>query len=267
MNDALKMFLIALVTAVACQLLLGPYILELQGFTRASKQAASTQAAPKLEQGTPDPAASGSSPTQSESKLNAPNLEGMTVDAARERWRDKGLVVIEDDERIDSGAAPGTIIDQRPSPGSPLASLEIRVTVAKAAAETTVPDVIGKPLADAQKALADAGFEVAEPTFEASREAKGTVIRQTPAAGEPTKQKAMVRIVVAEAAGVTVPKLTGMYLSKAKKTLQEAGLVMGSVRRVEHEELGQDYVLRQDPKPEAVVPPGTEVELTVVAPD
>jgi beta-lactam-binding protein with PASTA domain len=36
---------------------------------------------------------------------------------------------------------------------------------------------------------------------------------------------------------------------------------------VEHEELGQDYVLRQDPKPGAEVPPGTEVELTAVAPN
>jgi beta-lactam-binding protein with PASTA domain len=267
MNDAFKMFLIALVTALACQLLLGPYILELQGFTRASKQADATQAAPKLERGSPaDPAAS-TTPTQPESKLNAPNLEGMTVDAARERWRDKGLVLIEDDERIDSGAAAGTIIDQRPSPGSPLASLEIRVTVAKAAADATVPDVVGKPLADAQKALADAGFEVPAPIAEASREPKGSVIRQNPAAGEAAKQKSMVRLVVAESAGVVVPKVTGLYLSKAKKTLQEAGLVVGSVRRVEHEERGQDYVLRQDPLPDAEVPPGTEVELTVVAPD
>jgi beta-lactam-binding protein with PASTA domain len=268
MNDAFKMFLIALVTALACQLLLGPYILELQGFTRASRQPAATQdRAAKLEQGSgsAEPASSGS--TQPEAKLNAPNLEGMTVEAARERWRDKGLVVIEQDERIGSGAAPGTIIDQRPTPGSPLASLEIRVTVAKAAADATVPNVVGKPLEDARKALVEAGFEVAGATTEASREPKGTVIRQNPAADQPAKQNSIVRLVIAESPGIAVPKVTGIYLAKAKKTLQEAGLVVGSVRRVEHEELGQDYVLRQDPQPGAEVPPGTAVELTVVAPD
>lgn len=265
MNDAFKMFLIALVTALAVQLLLGPYILELQGFVPASKQPA-TQAHAKLEQGT-EPAAAATPPTPAEPKLNAPNLEGMTVGAARERWRDKGLVIIEDDERSDSGAAPGTILGQRPAAGSPLASLEIRVTVAKAAADANVPNVMGKPLEDARKALTEAGFEVAEPTTEASREPKGTVIKQSPAAGEPAKQKSIVRLVVAEAASIVVPKVTGNYLGKAKKILQEAGLTVGAVRRVEHEELGQDFVLRQDPKPGAELPPGTEVELTVVAPN
>ena len=267
MNDAFKMFLIALVTALAVQLLLGPYILELQGFVPAGKQAPATQAHAKLEHGTEPSTGANPPATPAEPKLNAPNLEGMTVDAARERWRDKGLVVIEDEERSDSGAAPGTIIDQRPAAGSPLASLEIRVTVAKAAADANVPAVVGKPLAEARKALTEAGFEVAEPTTEASREPKGTVIKQSPAAGEPARQKSMVRLVVAEAAGIEVPKVTGSYLGKAKKTLQEAGLTVGAVRRVEHEELGQDYVLRQDPKPGAEVPPGTEVELTVVAPN
>lgn len=265
MNDAFKMFLIALVTALAVQLLLGPYILELQGFVPAGKQPA-TQAHTKLEHGT-EPSTTTPPPAPAEPKLNAPNLEGMTVEAARERWREKGLVVIEDDERSDSGAAPGTILDQRPAAGSPLASLEIRVTVAKAAPDANVPGVVGKPLEEARKALTDAGFEVAAPTTEASREPKGTVIKQSPAAGEPAKQKSIVRLVVAEAAGIAVPKVTGIYLAKAKKTLQEAGLTVGAVRRVEHEELGQDFVLRQDPKPGAEVPPGTEVELTVVAPN
>ena len=264
MNDAFKMFLIALVTALAVQLLLGPYILELQGFVPAAKQPVGQAHATKLERG---PEATTTSPAAAEPKLTAPNLEGMTVEAARERWRDKGLVVIEDEERSDSGAAPGTILDQRPAAGSPLASLEIRVTVAKAAPDANVPDVIGKPVEDARKALTDAGFEVAEPTTEASREPKGTVIKQSPAAGEPAKQKSIVRLVLAEPAGIAVPKVTGTHLAKAKKTLQEAGLTVGAVRRVEHEELGQDYVLRQDPKPGAEVPPGTEVELTVVAPD
>jgi beta-lactam-binding protein with PASTA domain len=265
MNDAFKMFLIALVTALACQLLLGPYILELQGFVPASKQSAPQAPAPKLERGS-EPATTTTPSNPAEPKLNAPNLEGMTVEAARERWRDKGLVVIEDDERIDSGAAPGTILDQRPAAGNPLASLEIRVTVAKAAPDTTVPDVMGKPVEEARKALEDAGFEVAE-TPEASREPKGTVLKQNPGAGEPAKQKSIVRLVIAEQAGIAVPKVTGGYLAKAKKTLQEAGLTVGAVRRVEHEELGQDWVLRQDPKPGAEVPPGTEVELTVVAPN
>lgn len=264
MNDGLKMFLIALVTAVASQLLLGPYILKLQGFQPASEMALSGRAS-QLEQGpAPAPATSPAAPA---TKLNAPNLEGMTVEAARERWRDKGLVIIEDGERIDSGAEPGQIIEQRPAAGSPLASKEIRVTVAKAAAEVEVPGVVGMPIAEATRTLQDADFQVADPIPEQSKEPQGTVIEQRPAAGEKVKAESMVRLVVAEPAAIEVPKVTGMYVNKARKALEDVGLVVGPIRRVEHEERGGGYVLRQDPEEGAEVPPGTEVELVVVAPN
>lgn len=263
MNDAFKMFLIALVTALACQLLLGPYILELQGFRPATSQGADAPAhAGKLEQGSAPVVA-----PPAATKLNAPNLEGMSVDAARERWRDKGLVIIEDGERADSGAEPGSIIEQRPAAGSPLASKEIRVTVAKAATDVKVPDVVGKPLEAARQALVDAGFEVAEPTLESSRETQGTVIKQTPEGGEQTKKSSIVRLVVAEPPAIEVPKVTGGSIGRARKALEKAGLTVGTIRRVEHEERGEGYVLRQDPEPGTKVPPGTEVELTAVAPN
>jgi len=263
MNDSFKMFIIALVTALASQLLLGPYILKLQGFVPAKDMAAQPPIpSQKLEQGNRPLA-----PTTPAAKLTAPNLEGMTVDAARERWRDKGLTIIEDGEKIDSGAAPGSIIEQRPAPGSPLASMEVRVTVAKATPEIEVPNVVGKSIGAARKALETAGFEVPEPTSESSREPKGSVIKQLPAAGEKVKSESIVRLVIAEAAAVKVPKVTGTRLPKARKLLEAAGLVVGAIRRVEHEERGEDYVLRQDPSPKAEVPPGTEVELVVVAPN
>ena len=96
MNDTLKMFLIAVVTAVACQLLLGPYILELQGYGSA-RPAADDGRVAKLEQGTRTTEAPlATAPTDAAPRLNAPNLEGMSVEAARERWRDKGIVIIPD---------------------------------------------------------------------------------------------------------------------------------------------------------------------------
>ena len=263
MNDSFKMFIIALVTALASQLLLGPYILKLQGFVPASEMAQSR--ATKLEQGSTAPVTQPA--VAPAAKLNAPNLEGMSVEAARERWRDKGLDIIEDGERVNTGAEAGSIIEQRPAAGSPLASKEIRVTVAKAAPEVPVPDVVGQPLSDARTTLEDAGFEVPKPTTEASREPAGTVIKQIPAAGEQAKSESIVRLVIAESPSISVPKVTGMFLSKARKKLEDAGLAVGKVSRVEHEERGEDYVLRQDPEPNAEVPPGTEVELVVVAPN
>lgn len=256
MNDYFKMFLIALVTSVATQLLLTPYIVKLQGLGDApapapAKAPAPTEPAPAVGQ-----------------KLSAPNLEGMTVDAARERWRAKGLVIIEDGERSVAEADPGTIVQQRPSAGAELSSnKEIRVVVAKASSDIAIPKVEGKSYDDARTALVAAGFEVPEPAKEVSEKDAGTVLKQVPGSGTKAKEGSVVRLTIAEPAAVEVPKLRGLYLSGAKKKLEESGLTAGKVRRVEDPERGENYVLRQSPSPGDKVPPGTEVELTVVAPN
>jgi len=258
MNDYFKMFLIALVTSVASQLLLTPYIIKLQGLDSTSPTPANTArtSAPST------PTADGTE------KLSAPNLEGMTVDAARERWRAKGLVIIEDGERNVTAADPGTIVQQRPSAGAELSSnKEIRVVVAKASSNVALPDVLGKPYDAARTALVKAGFEVPEPVTEVSDEDPNTVLKQVPAAGVEAKDGSVVRLTIAEPLSVEVPKLKGLYLSGAKKKLAEFGLTPGRIRRVEDPERGENYVLRQDPSPGDKVQPGTEVEITVVAPN
>jgi serine/threonine-protein kinase len=259
MNDYFKMFLIALVTTVASQLLLTPYIIKLQGLGEpAPAPAASAPAAPQ-------PTAPAPATPQ---KLSAPNLEGMTVDAARAQWGGKGLVIIEDGERKVAEADPGTIVQQRPSAGAELSTnKEIRVVVAKASSDVPLPDVVGKPFEDARTALVTAGFEVPEPTKEVSEDGAGEVLKQVPAAGTEAKEGSVVRLTIAEPAAIEVPKLRGLYLSGAKKKLGEAGLAAGQIRRVEDPERGENYVLRQSPSPGDKVPPGTEVELTVVAPN
>lgn len=261
MNDSFKMFLIALVTAVATQLLLAPYIMRLHGFTPDTAGA----------QGATAPADSGAAPSgaaPARPSLTAPNLEGMSVNAARERWRAKGIQIIEDGEREDTGAEPGTIVQQRPPAGETLASREIRVTVAKAAETAKVPTVTGMSLEEATGALKAAGFDLSEPAQEEREDVPaGQVLAQEPAADQEVSQGSIVRLTIAKAKAVTVPKLTGSYLSKARKIAEDAGLTVGKVKRVEHAERGQGYVLKQDPEPETEVPVGAPIELTVVAPN
>jgi serine/threonine-protein kinase len=256
MNDSLKTFLISLVTAVAVQFLLAPYVLRLHGLVT---ETASGPTARSEGGGTPV--------TAGDTKLAAPNLEGMLVDDARERWRAKGIEIIVEGERDGSGAEPGTIVVQRPAPGAELSSKEIRVTVARKSADVAVPDVVGKTIEDARKALEGAGFEVADPAFEASDKPPNSILRMTPGAGQIAKSGSIVRLVVSQTAAIEVPKFTGLYLGKAKKAIVDAGLKVGRIKRVEHAELGQDYVLRQTPAPAEKVPPGTEIELVVVAPN
>ncbi|MBL8946408.1 MAG: PASTA domain-containing protein, partial [Myxococcales bacterium] len=182
MNDSLKMFFIALVTTVASQLLLGPYLLKLQGVVPI----AATGVTAKVEQGTAP-----TIPAQ-DAKLAAPNLEGIPVAEARERWGAKGIEIIEEGERDGSGAEPGTIVQQRPAPGAELSSKEIRVTVARKSETQIVPDVAGKGIDEARKLLEAAGFTVGDATPEASDKPENTVLRQTPDANASAKQGSMV---------------------------------------------------------------------------
>jgi beta-lactam-binding protein with PASTA domain len=261
MTDAFKMFLIALVTTVASQLLLGPYILRLQGIVPIT----ATTVAGMVEQSTPPPGGGvGISP---DAKLAAPNLEGILVEEARERWRAKGIEIIEDGERDGSGAQPGTIVQQRPAPGVELSSKEIRVVVARKTEDVKVPELVGKSIDEARRAVQEAGLDLADPTPEVSDKPADTVLRQSPPAQESAKRGAIVRLVVAAPASIEVPKFTGLYLGKAKKAITDAGLAVGPIKRVEHAELGEGYVMRQTPVAGEKVPPGTEVELVVVAPN
>lgn len=260
MNDSFKMFVIALVTAVATQLLLAPYILKLQGFEPAGTHASAA---------TQEPAAAPTPPATAAAKLTAPNLEGLSVDAARERWRAKDITIIEDGTRADSGAKAGTILSQRPAPGEALDSKEIRVTIAQAGESIQVPDVMGQVLADARTELVDAGFEVPEPKSKKVDDVAkdGKVIAMEPNAGAQASKGVAVRLTIGKAEVVAVPDFTGSYLKKARVAIEEAGFKVGKIRRVEHPERGQGYVLKQDPEAGATAQPGSEIELVVVAPN
>jgi len=266
-QDYLKTFLIALVTSVAVLFALGPFMMRLEQpeGPRAQVEAPVGSAPVMVE------------PSLQPAQLTAPNLQGLDLREARERWRSQGIVIIEDSQRVDTTVAAGTVLSQTPSGGAPLQTKEIRVVVAAAPEMVTVPGVIGKPVTEATEALVAAGFEVPAPAVEASREKPGRVLSQEPNAGSKSEKGSLVRLTVsgeasedaapADDALVTVPKVLRMPLSQARKTIEAAGLVVGTVREREDPELSSKRVLSQDPASPKQVAKGTAVDLVVVAPD
>jgi beta-lactam-binding protein with PASTA domain len=267
-QDYLKTFLISLITAVAVLFLLGPVMLKLNQPAGPRPQSEAPAQAP-VEPQQPAPA-----------QLTAPNLQGLALREARERWRAEGIVIIEDSQRVDATVEPGTILSQIPAGGAPLQTKEIRVVVASAPEMVPVPSVIGKSATEATETLVAAGFEVPAPEKEASSEAPGKVLRQEPNAGSKTMKGALVRLVVSgESVGadtggavepvgmIEVPKVVGMSLDRARKTLEDAGLGVGAVRHKEDPELSARRVLSQKPSAGSEVVAGTAVDLVIVAPD
>lgn len=264
MQDYLKIFLIALVTSVAVLFALGPVMLRMQQ-PQGPRQQVEAPASTTIEHVKPQP-----------TQLTAPNVQGLDLREAREKWRAEGIVIIEDSQRVDTTVEAGTILSQTPSGGAPLQTKEIRVVVAAAPEMVTVPSVIGKSESDATETLVAAGFEVPPAEKEASSEKPGQVLRQEPNAGSKSEKGSLVRLVVSgdpeptaatDAELIEVPKVLYLGLSSAKKKIEQAGLTVGSIREREHPELGNHRVLSQEPDAGSKVAKGTAVDLVVVRPE
>jgi beta-lactam-binding protein with PASTA domain len=270
-QEYLKIFLIALVTSVAVLFALGPVMMKLQqppGPRPQAEQASNTK---------------GPAPSDvNANELTAPNVVGLELRDARERWRAQGFVIIEDGQRVDNTVGAGTILSQIPDGGATLQTKELRVVVAAVPEQVTVPSVIGKTVTEATEALVEAGFEVPAATKQASSEPLGEVLSQDPNAGSKSETGSVVHLTISgepeaatggepDPAGdegqVEVPKVTSMLIGSARKKITEAGLVVGDVRQREHEEIQGNRVLSQTPTAGTKVDKGSTVDLVIVVPD
>lgn len=270
MNDTVKMFLISLITAVLVQVLLGPQIQRMQQQQQLQQQPAQPLASTPPPNAAPTPPPTTPPPSQpaeaTPAAIPAPEFVGVNIKDARRMAVAQSIIIIQEGDREAADRPAGEILEQNPPPGTTLTTTrEIRVTVAKAR-EAKVPNLVGKPIAEAKATLEGLGVELVEIQKDSSK-TPGTVLSQKPAAGVTVKPGTPVELTIAALPLIEVPAVTGKYLAKAKAALKDAGLETGDVKRVEHEEHGENYVLRQDPAAGSKVPFGTTISLTVVAPN
>lgn len=131
-------------------------------------------------------------------------------------------------------------------------------------AKSAVPDVAGRPQAEAAQLLADAGFRVGRVTTSVSRDLPdGNVISQRPAAG--TQARAGKRVDLVIAAGkptITVPDVRNRSQTDAAKALQDAGLTI-TVTSAPSATVPNGLIAEQTPPGGQAVPAGTTVAIVV----
>ncbi len=134
------------------------------------------------------------------------------------------------------------------------------------------PEVVGLTLANARNLLAgaDHGVWIAEVReVEASGTEPGTILRQDPAAGTTLAEGGTLVVDVAveppEVEPVDVPDVTWRLLLEARPVLESLGLgyAVTIVADPDQPEWEPNLIWKQDPLPNAVVAPGTVVELWV----
>ena len=127
----------------------------------------------------------------------------------------------------------------------------------------TVPDVIGKPVAQARTELRKKDLTLAQKGTESSdRFEKGLIVRQDPAAGSRIRVTRAIQVFTSSGSGtVVVPDISGKNLDEALTLLQAAGLTKGRMTQVHTPRLPAGRILDQRPAPGAIVERGSPVGL------
>lgn len=199
-------------------------------------------------------------------EIEVPDLEGMTVEEATTELEELGLKLEEGDLVFDSSFEEGKIVSQSPKAGSHgKKGKVVTVSISKGAKEGTVPNIVGKSYADAVYLIKQYGYEVGEVTVGESSMPKDTVIEQTPSGGKEAKPGTVIRFVVSSGSEdpIVMPKVVGMSLEKAKETLTEVGLEVGTIMEANSDIYEDGVIMEQQVEPGDFIEKGATVNLTL----
>ena len=197
--------------------------------------------------------------TRSE-QVRVPTVIGESRAEATEILEDAGFEVLP--STFESCDEPQTVSEQDPAAGSQAdegSTVEISVSLGLRVA---VPDVAGKPLAEATKILQDADLQVEERRTFSDSVAAGRVVRTDPPVGEKVECQTAVTVFASKGRDLApVPDVLGQSESSAESELRAAGFIPNVETKNSDEPEGT--VIAQDPGPGGAVPTGTQVIITV----
>jgi beta-lactam-binding protein with PASTA domain len=192
-------------------------------------------------------------------RREVPELVGQEQADAVAALERVGLKVGGVTEAFSPTVAAGSVISTSPEvgtahkPGTPVA-----LVISKGPELLAVPDVRGQSRADAEKALADAGFGASVTEVFSDTVKKGVVVGQEPASGRAPRNSDVALTVSKGPQLITVPDVVGERYRDAQRTLEALGLKV-KVNRIP----GPGIVRSTDPDAGAQVRKGSTVTLNV----
>ena len=195
-----------------------------------------------------------------------PDLIGSNQEQARVIAESRDLLLVVGGEEENEEVPQNIISRQTPLPGSVVRNKStITVFVSKGSSNVIIPDLVGQGLSEATVRLTELGLRIAEVKSEMNNEIdKDKIISTIPGAGERVKQGASITVVLSQGSSmIQVPRLIGKSFSSAKRMIEEAGFVVGSVRYEVSTEYNVGIVMRQNPGAGKEASKGSPVDVVV----
>ena len=198
--------------------------------------------------------------------VEVPSINGVSVEQARDLLRSRDLLLTLQAERPDPAIPAGKIAGQTPLAGSrAMRGTAIQAFVSTGASAVAIPTLTGARPDDAIEQLRNRKLVPLRRREEPSDTvAAGLVIGTDPPAGRSVGADAEVTLIISTGRVLkAVPKVLGFRLSKAKKTLEEAGFKVGTTRTGSSDNYDEEVIIKQDPAAETLAAPGSAVNLVV----
>ncbi len=156
------------------------------------------------------------------------------------------------------------VVSQTPPAGALLEKTGlVALVVSKGHALVDVPDVKGFTRADAERTLTTAGFRTRIAASRYGAEPKDQVVAQNPPGGRQVAKGDAIALTLSKGQQPpTVPSLVSLSLDDARSALGKLGL-KADLSRVPSDNVAENNVMSQDPRPGTQVEPGATVSLVV----
>ncbi len=193
-----------------------------------------------------------------------PDLLGQTLEEARNTLDQEDLILDGVGEVFHDVAPKGTVVDSDPRPGSEVnEGTRVKLSISKGPELFAVPDVTGRPLADAKDLMDKAGFSLAVSSEQHHDSIPaGAVISREPGVGEAKRGTAFTAILSKGPPLVAVPNVSGKSSGDAKSALEAAGFLYASSGAF-HETLAEGRVIHTEPGGGQLAPKGSRITAIV----